>query len=339
MRVWCELDTPAAALDVASVSSKCSPCLSFFFSSRRRHTRFDCDWSSDVCSSDLADGDGRCLDIKPDQPEAAAAGPHTSAHSETGLTVFKTAGHRRVAGIRKTALLASILDAFFGGKPGRIETRNEVRAIRKSAPQIAKRPDAGIAPRGRHDDGIHKRALHAMKRRRLVPFVDDAHRNEHHAGAQVESPVHHEVDVGLFNRDLATLFGAFDEGVLDLHFRPELQSIAEGVADHQHEPMEIGLSGQVLLFVEMDFHVARERRHTLARSRRRPGLRRGRPTNCQESHGNRRLPASKNTQFVHRNLNFDESKYSNESTESSAGGYGASSYCGGTTRAPVMKRR
>src|SRR5205085_6453603 len=40
----------------------------FFFSSRRRHTRFDCDWSSDVCSSDLllelADG--------PLKPEAAA---------------------------------------------------------------------------------------------------------------------------------------------------------------------------------------------------------------------------------------------------------------------------
>src|SRR5438270_8517812 len=29
-------------------------CSAFFFSSRRRHTRFDCDWSSDVCSSDLA---------------------------------------------------------------------------------------------------------------------------------------------------------------------------------------------------------------------------------------------------------------------------------------------
>src|SRR2546430_12985055 len=26
----------------------------FFFSSRSRHMRFDCDWSSDVCSSDLA---------------------------------------------------------------------------------------------------------------------------------------------------------------------------------------------------------------------------------------------------------------------------------------------
>src|SRR5579859_138822 len=38
----------------------------FFFSSRRRHTRFDCDWSSDVCSSDLSrwrgkPGDGEAL--------------------------------------------------------------------------------------------------------------------------------------------------------------------------------------------------------------------------------------------------------------------------------------
>src|SRR6267143_4799125 len=28
-------------------------CGFFFFSSRRRHTRWNCDWSSDVCSSDL----------------------------------------------------------------------------------------------------------------------------------------------------------------------------------------------------------------------------------------------------------------------------------------------
>src|SRR6266571_8267701 len=30
----------------------------FFFSSRRRHTRLTCDWSSDVCSSDLCGGLG-----------------------------------------------------------------------------------------------------------------------------------------------------------------------------------------------------------------------------------------------------------------------------------------
>src|SRR5688572_6390393 len=34
-------------------------CCFFFFSSRRRHTRFDCDWSSDVCSSDLFQRTGR----------------------------------------------------------------------------------------------------------------------------------------------------------------------------------------------------------------------------------------------------------------------------------------
>src|SRR5256886_4488407 len=36
------------------VRTYCTYCrYFFFFSSRRRHTRFDCDWSSDVCSSDL----------------------------------------------------------------------------------------------------------------------------------------------------------------------------------------------------------------------------------------------------------------------------------------------
>src|SRR5581483_12283131 len=33
--------------------------LFFFFSSRRRHTRYWRDWSSDVCSSDLVEGAGR----------------------------------------------------------------------------------------------------------------------------------------------------------------------------------------------------------------------------------------------------------------------------------------
>src|SRR5438034_1422209 len=32
----------------------------FFFSSRRRHTRSLCDWSSDVCSSDLGHGTASC---------------------------------------------------------------------------------------------------------------------------------------------------------------------------------------------------------------------------------------------------------------------------------------
>src|SRR2546430_9450343 len=35
------------------IGSRTSMTSVFFVSSRRRHTRFDCDWSSDVCSSDL----------------------------------------------------------------------------------------------------------------------------------------------------------------------------------------------------------------------------------------------------------------------------------------------
>src|SRR5438034_7462277 len=37
----------------------------FFFSSRRRHTRSLCDWSSDVCSSDLVVGRARVLEGLP----------------------------------------------------------------------------------------------------------------------------------------------------------------------------------------------------------------------------------------------------------------------------------
>src|SRR5260370_33522455 len=40
--------------------------IKFFFSSRRRHTRFKCDWSSDVCSSDLPfAGRSTCPDERP----------------------------------------------------------------------------------------------------------------------------------------------------------------------------------------------------------------------------------------------------------------------------------
>src|SRR2546430_12328713 len=49
--------------------------VSFFFSSRRRHTRFDCDWSSDVCSSDLL------------SPTHAPTGSIESSRDETAILV------------------------------------------------------------------------------------------------------------------------------------------------------------------------------------------------------------------------------------------------------------
>src|SRR6266571_7512701 len=52
----------------------------FFFSSRRRHTRLTCDWSSDVCSSDL----GRHASSRPDQK---AGRPRTSGSSLRGTKI------------------------------------------------------------------------------------------------------------------------------------------------------------------------------------------------------------------------------------------------------------
>src|SRR6266481_6545246 len=50
--------------------SKTSCNVFFFFSSRRRHTIWNCDWSSDVCSSDLSafesqESIGRFVDVAP----------------------------------------------------------------------------------------------------------------------------------------------------------------------------------------------------------------------------------------------------------------------------------
>src|SRR2546430_13443105 len=83
----------------------------FFFSSRRRHTRFDCDWSSDVCSSDLrgglagialthqhadhAEATGAVCGEFPDVPVAAAAAGAIDVPLADGST-FGRSEERRV---------------------------------------------------------------------------------------------------------------------------------------------------------------------------------------------------------------------------------------------------
>src|SRR6266571_7211772 len=50
---YAKLKSETLAKAKAQVSPKIrNPMVFFFFSSRRRHTRLTCDWSSDVCSSD-----------------------------------------------------------------------------------------------------------------------------------------------------------------------------------------------------------------------------------------------------------------------------------------------
>src|SRR5260221_10754882 len=55
MRCACLGPTPSC-ICCSSSHMACVIFGCFFFSSRRRHTRSLCDWSSDVCSSDLSPG-------------------------------------------------------------------------------------------------------------------------------------------------------------------------------------------------------------------------------------------------------------------------------------------
>src|SRR5690242_21399341 len=55
----------------------------FFFSSRRRHTRLTCDWSSDVCSSDLDEFAGKLV-APAHLPQEGAQRP---GHIPTALNV------------------------------------------------------------------------------------------------------------------------------------------------------------------------------------------------------------------------------------------------------------
>src|SRR5690606_41083315 len=50
----------------------------FFFSSRRRHTRFSRDWSSDVCSSDLVEPDAATYNLSVENTRQAIT-PKTKA--------------------------------------------------------------------------------------------------------------------------------------------------------------------------------------------------------------------------------------------------------------------
>src|SRR2546430_9593196 len=59
-------------------------CYFFFFSSRRRHTRFDCDWSSDVCSSDLVDAVLICVPTPLDERRE----PDLSYVEQTALSIY-----------------------------------------------------------------------------------------------------------------------------------------------------------------------------------------------------------------------------------------------------------
>ncbi len=147
---------------------------------------------------------------------------------------------------------------------------------------------ADFEPCGRDDDGIDERPLDAVIRWRLVALVDDADRYQHHPCAHVEAARQQKIDVGLFELELSGFFEPFDQRVLELQLADETDAVAEAMRDQQDEAVKVETPVREFLLVEMEVHVARDRRRALGRwgrwrlassaRRRRAGAGRGRGT-------------------------------------------------------------
>src|SRR6266481_7387685 len=104
----------------------------FFFSSRRRHTRWNCDWSSDVCSSDLQ-GTGRLIGNEERRPVKDGHGDNDAL----GLAYAQLRGFaaQKIAIVRETDIRERHVDGSSAcaartarmGAPGFTELRTDVQ--------------------------------------------------------------------------------------------------------------------------------------------------------------------------------------------------------------------
>src|SRR5207237_4144803 len=108
----------------------------FFFSSRRRHTRFKCDWSSDVCSSDLAENGHRlALPLKAEVSQGYTVLPQADIRS------IRHRQHMRL--VRRNAAVQCVeIDPPHSLRPACIRDREP--AIEPRGKVAPRRPEPGL---------------------------------------------------------------------------------------------------------------------------------------------------------------------------------------------------
>src|SRR5256886_9263698 len=136
----------------------------FFFSSRRRHTRFDCDWSSDVCSSDLGRGAGRSRGAPPGRRgEGRRALPRDArrehrARPARGLSRARAQEQLDLPGLRAGGEGRTGEAALSGAAPypERADASHETPRVRQGLRVRARlrRRDRGAAVSPRGDAGV-----------------------------------------------------------------------------------------------------------------------------------------------------------------------------------------
>src|SRR2546430_11475849 len=142
----------------------------FFFSSRRRHTRFDCDWSSDVCSSDLK----KLRDVQSAPQRLAAAlrrerperGPATDRRQAIDLILGHLERHgphlwghairiprRAGGGLRLVARTNNELESLFHAMKHGERRRSGRKILTQDFEALP--PAAALAQNLRHADYVH----------------------------------------------------------------------------------------------------------------------------------------------------------------------------------------
>src|SRR3712207_9585632 len=119
----------------------------FFFSSRRRHTRYWRDWSSDVCSSDLSLAGLAFYILGPATPFAFAGVLLWGLGASLGFPVGMSAAADDPAhAASRASVVASIRHCAFLGGPPLIGFLGDHITVRNGVVAVAGLPIGSVAP-------------------------------------------------------------------------------------------------------------------------------------------------------------------------------------------------
>src|SRR5689334_3383669 len=141
----------------------------FFFSSRRRHTRWNCDWSSDVCSSDLTTG-------RRARARASRAGPSSASRGRGRRDAGRSPPTRTRSPRPPVAPARGRADGGRGAPRWSLARRSSPRAhTARRAPRASTRRAAG-APRVRGERpsaSLQHIRVYARSLSRMAPTPGD----------------------------------------------------------------------------------------------------------------------------------------------------------------------
>src|SRR5688572_10651487 len=234
----------------------------FFFSSRRRHTRFDCDWSSDVCSSDLEITRERYVSDEPVEPdpEHLVARREFEAKPENRIVVPETleSPHPLVAATERALRRPKTRDAR--AVPATERRALDIAVSEASLPRalrimdaLLKALDARGMPVRIEPDGKRHSYVKLQGEQLAIRLVENTSRTEREPTAEERRYKKQHGYVYLPDRYSYQATGVLKLG--GLGYASDLQNV---VADGKHQRIEQRLNDFV---VKLEAEAVRRKRH------------------------------------------------------------------------------